>query len=101
MRPRWLNVGPHRTQIGDEFVKWCEQGGVEVVDPAGKVKEQQGKAEHHAQLFEPTLGDVLADVQPHTEYEMRECLDAMQETKNSLLSVSGVLRRIWYSVAIH
>ena len=47
--------------------------------------------EHHAQLFELMLEDVLADVQPQTEYELeRECPDALQEAKNSLLSVSGV-----------
>ena len=43
--------------------------------------------EHRAQLFELMLEDVLADVQPQTEYEWR---DALQEAKNSLLSVSGV-----------
>ena len=36
------------------------------------------------------LEDVLAEVQPQTEYEWRECLDALQEAKHSLLSVSGV-----------
>ena len=30
------------------------------------------------------LEDVLADVQPQTEHERRECLDALQEAKNSL-----------------
>ena len=61
-----------------------------MVDSAGKAKDQQGKVEHHAQLFELMLEDVLADVQPQTEYEWRECLDALQEAKSSLLSVSGV-----------
>ena len=37
---------------------WCEQG-IEVVDSAGKTKEQQGKVEHHAQLFELMLEDVF------------------------------------------
>ena len=60
------------------------------MDSAGKAKEQQGKVEHHAQLFGPLLEDVLADVQPQTEYKWRECFDALQEAKNSLLSVSGV-----------
>ena len=86
MRPRWLKVDPHRAQISDEFTNWCEQRGIEVVDSAGKAKEQQGKVEHHAQLFELMLKDVLADVQ----HEWRECLDALPEAKNSLLSVSGV-----------
>ena len=60
------------------------------MDSAGKAKEQQGKVEHHAQLFGPLLEDVLADVQPQTEYKWRECFDALQEARNSLLSVSGV-----------
>ena len=51
---------------------------------------QQGRVEQQAQLFELMLEDVLADVQPHTEYEWRECFDALQEANNSLLSVSGV-----------
>ena len=90
MQPRWLKVDPHRAQISDEFMNWCEERGIEVVDSTGKAEEQQGKVEHHAQLFELMLEDVLADVQPQTEYEWRECLDALQEAKNSLLSVSGV-----------
>ena len=90
MRPRWLKGDPYRAQISDEFVNWCEQRGIEVVDSAGKAKEQQGKVEHHAELFELMLEDVLADVQPQTEYEWGECLDALQAAKNSLLSVSGV-----------
>ena len=61
-----------------------------MVDFAGKAKDQQGKVEHHAQLFELMLENVLADVQPQTEYEWRECLDALQEARGSLLSVSGV-----------
>ena len=81
MRPRWLKVDPHRAQISEEFMNWCEQRGIEVVDSAGKAKEHQGKVEHHAQLFE---------LMPQTEYEWRECLDGLQEAKNSLLSVSGV-----------
>ena len=36
------------------------------------------------------LEAALADVQPQTAYEWRECLDALQEAKNSLLSVSEV-----------
>ena len=69
MRPRWLKVDPHRAQISDEFLNWCEQWGIEVVDSAGNAKEQQGKVEHNAQLFELMLEDILADVQPQTEYE--------------------------------
>ena len=61
-----------------------------MLDSVGKAKEQQGKIDHHAQLFEPMLEDVLEDVQPQTEHEWTECLDALQEAKNSLLSVSGV-----------
>ena len=90
IRPRWLKVDPHRAQISDEFMNWCEQRGIEVVDSAGSAKEQQGKVEHHTQLFELMLEDVLADVQPQTEYEWRECLTSLQEAKSSLLSVSGV-----------
>ena len=90
MQPRWLKVDPHRAQISDEFMNWCEERGIEVVDSTGKAEEQQGKVEHHAQLFELMLEDVLADVQPQTEYEWGECRDALQEAKNSLLSVSGV-----------
>ena len=89
-RPRWLKVDPHRAQISDEFTNWCGQRGVEVVDSAGNAKEQQGKVEHHAHLFELLLEGVLAGVQPQTKYERRECLDALQEAKNSLLSVSDV-----------
>ena len=44
-------------------MNWCEQRGIEVVDSAGKAKEQQGKIEHHAQLFELMLEDVQAGVQ--------------------------------------
>ena len=90
MRPRWLKVDQHRAQISDEFMHWCEQRSIEVVDTAGSAKEQQGKVEHHAQLFELMLEDVLADVEPQTECELRECLDSLQESKNSLFSVSGV-----------
>ena len=45
---------------------------------------------HHAQLFELMPDEVRADVQPQTENEWRECLDALHDAKNSLLSVSGV-----------
>ena len=71
-------------------MNWCEQRGIEVVHSAGKAKEQQHKVEHHAQLFELMLDDVLPAVQPQTECECRECLAALQEAKDSLLSVSGV-----------
>ena len=64
MRPRWLNVAPHRAHISNDFMNWCDQRSIEVVDSLGKAKEQQGKVEQHAQLFELTLEDVLADVQP-------------------------------------
>ena len=90
VRPRWLQVRPHRTHISDEFRTWWEQRGIKVVDSAENAKEQQGKVEHHAQLFELMLEDVLTEVQPQTEHERRECLDASQEAQNSLLSVSGV-----------
>ena len=43
MRPRWLKVDPYRAQISDEIMNRCEQRGIEVVDPAGKTKEQQAK----------------------------------------------------------
>ena len=90
MRPRWLKVDPHRAQISVEFMIWCEQRGIVVVASAGKANKQQGTVEYHAQLFELMLEDVVADVQPQTEYEWRECLDALPEAKNSLLTVSGV-----------
>ena len=60
------------------------------MDSARNSKEQQGKLEHHAQLFEFMLEDVLADVQPRTECVWREWFDALQVAKNSLSSVSGV-----------
>ena len=78
----------NKPRVSDEFMNWCEQRGIEVVDSAGKAKERQGKVEHYAQLFELMLEDDLADVHAQTEYEWRECLDALQEAKNSLLSVS-------------
>ena len=81
MRPRWLKVDPHRAHISDEFINWCEQRGIEVT---------RQKVEHHAQLFELMLEDVLAEMQPQTEPEWRECLDALQEAKNSQSSVSGL-----------
>ena len=61
MRPRWLKVGPHRAQISDEFTNWCEQRGIEGLDSAGKTKDQQGRVENRAQLFELVLEDVLQD----------------------------------------
>ena len=59
MRPRWLKIDPHRTLISDEYMSWCKQRGIEVVDSAGKAKEQQDKVEHHAQLFELMSGGRL------------------------------------------
>ena len=47
-----------------------------MVEASGKAKEPQGKVEHHAKLFELMRKDVLAEVQPQTEYEWRECFDA-------------------------
>ena len=67
MRPRWLKVDLHRSQISDEFMNWCD----EVVDSAGKATEQHGKVEHNARLSELVLEDILAEVQPQTEYEWR------------------------------
>ena len=61
-----------------------------MVDTAAKAKEQQGKVEHHAQMFELMLQHVLFDVQPQTEYECGECLEALHEAKTSLLAVAGV-----------
>ena len=43
MRPRWLKVDPYRAQISDKIMNWCEQQVIEVVDSAGKAKEQQAK----------------------------------------------------------
>ena len=45
---------------------------------------------HHAQMFELMFEGVVADAQPQTEEEWKECLEAVQEAKNSLLSVAGV-----------
>ena len=89
MRPRWFQVDAHR-EISDEFMNLCENQGIEVVGSTGKAKEQQGKVEHHALLIKLMLEDVVADVQAQTEHEWRECLDALQEAKNSLLSVAGL-----------
>ena len=60
------------------------------VHVCAEAKEQQGKVEHHAQLFRLMLEDVLDEVQPQTEFWVGECLDTRQEAKNNLLSVSGV-----------
>ena len=62
MRPHWLKVDPYRAQISEELMNWCGKRGIEVVDAAGKAKEQQGKVEHHAQLFEHMLENVLQPV---------------------------------------
>ncbi|CAK0862474.1 unnamed protein product [Prorocentrum cordatum] len=29
IRPKWLKVDPHRAQISDEFLNWCERQGIE------------------------------------------------------------------------
>ena len=49
-----------------------------------KAKGQQGQVEHHAQLFELTLENVLAVVHPQRECEWNDCLDALQKAKNNL-----------------
>ena len=102
MPPRWLKVDPYRAQISDEFLNWCEQRGIEVVDSAGNAMEQQGKVEHHVQMFELMLEDVLADVQPQTQHKWRDSLDALQggqeQSVVSLLCLS--LRCSWCSDAI-
>ena len=41
-------------------------------------------------MFELMFEGFLAEVQPQTEPEWRECFEALQEAKNSLLSVAGV-----------
>ena len=38
MQPRLLKVDPHRAQISDDLMNWCEQRSIEVVDSAGKAK---------------------------------------------------------------
>ncbi|CAK0868212.1 unnamed protein product [Prorocentrum cordatum] len=53
MRPKRLKVDPHRAQVSDEFTNWCERQGIEAADAAGGAKEQNGKIEHHNQLFDP------------------------------------------------
>ena len=59
-----LKVDPHRSHVSD--------------------------VEHHSQTFEFLIEGVLTNVQPQTEYEWRECLEALQEAKNSLYSVAGL-----------
>ncbi|CAK0792131.1 unnamed protein product, partial [Prorocentrum cordatum] len=90
IRPKWLKVDPHRAQISDEFLNWCERQEIEVVDTAVGAKEQNGKIEHHNQLFEIMLEDVIREAQPQTETEWRECVAELVMAKNSLLSVTGV-----------
>ena len=61
--PRRLKVDPRRSQTSNEFVNSFEQRGMEVVDTAGKAKEQQGQVERHTQMFAVMFEDVLTDVQ--------------------------------------
>ena len=44
MRPRWLKVDPHRAQISNEFMIWCEWWSIEVVDFAGKSEGTTGQS---------------------------------------------------------
>ena len=44
MLPRWLKVAPHRAQISDEFMNWCELRGTEVMDSAGESKGTTGQS---------------------------------------------------------
>ena len=37
-----------------------------MVDTADKAKEQKSKVQHHAQMFEPMLEDVLANVRKNS-----------------------------------
>ena len=64
--PRWHEVDPHRSQMSDVFLNGCEQRGTEVVDTADKAKEEKNQVQHHAQMFEPMLEDVLADVRKNS-----------------------------------
>ena len=64
--PRWHKVDPHRSQMSDVFLNGCEQRRTEVVDTPDKAKEQKNKVQHHAQMFEPMLDDVLANVRKNS-----------------------------------
>ena len=90
MRPRSLKVDPHRAQLSDKFMNWCEQRRIEVVNSDRKANEEQDKVEHRAQLFELLLEDVLTDRYSQTKYECREYRDRLQEVNKSLLLVSDV-----------
>ena len=113
-RPQRLEVDPHAAQARDVFTNGRERQENEVVDPAGGAKEQNDKIEHHNQLFELILENVIEEAQPQTETEWRECVtelvleNVITETqpqtemewrecviepvlaKNSLLSATGV-----------
>ena len=87
MRPRWLKVDPHRARINDEFTSWCELRCIEVADSA----EKASKVKHHAQLFLSSCWRTAWLTFNHRRSSGGEkCLDAVQEAKNSLLSVFGV-----------
>lgn len=81
MRPTWLKVDPHRAQVSVEFLGWCERRGIQVIDTAGEVTEQNGKVEHQGQMFEMMLEDALREVQPQTEAEWRTCMTELLERR--------------------
>ncbi|CAK0911130.1 unnamed protein product, partial [Prorocentrum cordatum] len=66
-----------------------ETSSLRQVEPRIGAKEQNGKIEHHNQVFEIILEDVTREAQPQTETEWRECVTELVLAKNSLLSVTG------------
>ena len=60
-----------RTGAGSVASRWLLQ--------LTKRRNSNGKSEQHAQMFELIFVQVLADAQPQTECEWRECLEALQE----------------------
>ena len=70
-----LPVGDRKRDQGEsyDFVSWCQQRGMEVVAAAGNGRHSKGKSNTRRSTFE----DLLADVQPKTEYVWIECVEVL------------------------
>ena len=78
-RARVVKFDAARTNLGQLFVDQLEQDGAKVLDAAGQVHEDVGKAEVHGRWIEEIFTRMLDELQPTTKEQWVDCLDAALE----------------------
>ena len=88
--PNTLVLDPSQPNLSQSLCQACEDEGTRVCHVPAEAHWQIGKVERHGGLLATVLNKVLAEIQPRSETEWKECLIQAVASKNSMLNMAGV-----------